>query len=108
MLYEVLGDIWVVQRNPICRTTCWTTPTAASAGRGAAPPPGRDRQAPRPEADAQRDALVGELVEAARRAVREFDRTFVEAESCASACARRWAADAKDNIKFDGLSRVAT
>ena len=26
MLYEVLGDIWVVQRNPICRTTCWTTP----------------------------------------------------------------------------------
>jgi hypothetical protein len=29
MLYEVLGDIWVVQRNPYLKTTCWTTPSAA-------------------------------------------------------------------------------
>ena len=26
MLYEVLGDIWVVRRNPTWKTTCWTTP----------------------------------------------------------------------------------
>jgi hypothetical protein len=29
MLYEVLGDIWVVQRNPYLRTTCSTTRSAA-------------------------------------------------------------------------------
>ena len=25
MLYEVLGDIWVVARNPFSRKTCWPT-----------------------------------------------------------------------------------
>jgi hypothetical protein len=29
MLYEVLGDIWVVQRNPTWKTTCSTTASAA-------------------------------------------------------------------------------
>ena len=28
MLYEVLGDIWVVQRNPHLKTTCWPTANA--------------------------------------------------------------------------------
>ena len=30
MLYEVLGDIWVVQRNPYLRTTCSTTRSAGA------------------------------------------------------------------------------
>lgn len=29
MLYEVLGDIWVVQRNPTWKMTCWTTASGA-------------------------------------------------------------------------------
>ncbi len=29
MLYEVLGDIWVVRAIPTCRTTCSTTRSAA-------------------------------------------------------------------------------
>ena len=29
MLYEVLGDIWVVQRNPYLRMTCSTTRSGA-------------------------------------------------------------------------------
>ena len=29
MLYEVLGDIWVVQRNPTWKMTCSTTRSAA-------------------------------------------------------------------------------
>jgi hypothetical protein len=31
MLYEVLGDIWVVSATPTCRTTCWTTRAAAAS-----------------------------------------------------------------------------
>ncbi|HZY16248.1 MAG TPA: FAD-binding oxidoreductase, partial [Ramlibacter sp.] len=53
-----------------------------------------------PADDAGRDALVGELLEAARRAVRAFDDNFRE-----TAGLRRHTA--RDNIKFDGLSRVS-
>ncbi len=48
MLYEVLGDIWVVARNPYLQDDLLDNPPpAAPAGRGHAPPPGRDRPAPR-------------------------------------------------------------
>ena len=77
MLYEVLGDIWVVQRNPYLRTTCSTTQAPARLliealhhrlrrGREARRTPER--------ADAARDAVVGELLAARTRAVRGFRR----------------------------------
>ncbi|MBK9394042.1 MAG: DUF3683 domain-containing protein [Uliginosibacterium sp.] len=37
MLYEVLGDIWVVQRNP-GKITCWPTEASAGFARRLAPP----------------------------------------------------------------------
>ena len=47
MLYEVLGDIWVVQRNPYLQDDLLDNPKRrAAADRSPAPPPGRDRQAP--------------------------------------------------------------
>lgn len=30
MLYEVLGDIWVVQRTPTCKTICCKRPSGVS------------------------------------------------------------------------------
>jgi hypothetical protein len=48
MLYEVLGDIWVVRRNPLSGRRPAGQPRAArGAGGSPAPPPARDRQAPR-------------------------------------------------------------
>src|SRR5204863_9302084 len=60
------------------------------------------------QADRERDALVGELLENARRAVSEFDTSFREIAALrrqATKALRRYTA--KDNIKFDGLSRVS-
>ncbi len=61
-----------------------------------------------PDIDSERDALVGQLLAVARAAVQAFDAHFV-----ATAMLRRKAQKAlvkltaKDNIKFDGLSRVS-
>ena len=71
MLYEVLGDIWVVQRNPYLQDDLLDNPRRRrAADRGAAAPAGRGREAPhagRRRARATR--VVGELLDAARDAV---------------------------------------
>ncbi len=75
---------------PTCRTTCSTTRGAGSAGRRAAPPPERDREAQRRQRgsrigaraaatdEAERSASVGRLVAAARAAVDRFAADFGE------------------------------
>ena len=109
MLYEVLGDIWVVQRNPYLQDDLLDNPgrrkllVEALHHRLAEVEKRRS-----PEADPERDALVGELLENARRAVREFDagfRAVAELRRQTLKALRRYTA--KDNIKFDGLSRVS-
>src|SRR6187402_1956580 len=109
MLYEVLGDIWVVQRNPYLQDDLLDNPkrrrllVEALHHRLAEIQKRRD-----PEGDAQRDALVGELLEAARSAVRNFDAAFGETAELRRRTARMLRRyTAKDNIKFDGLSRVS-
>jgi FAD/FMN-containing dehydrogenase/Fe-S oxidoreductase len=109
MLYEVLGDIWVVQRNPYLQDDLLDNPkrrrllVEALEHRLHEIEKRRDAQA-----DPQRDELVGELVGAAWKAVRRFDAVFAEtatlrarAQRVLRRCTR------KDNIKFDGLSRVS-
>jgi FAD/FMN-containing dehydrogenase/Fe-S oxidoreductase len=109
MLYEVLGDIWVVQRNPYLQDDLLDNPKrrallvealqhrlAAAEGRRT------------PQADPARDALVGELLDAARRAVASFDADFSEVAALRRRARRvLQKLTAKDNIKFDGLSRVS-
>ena len=111
MLYEVLGDIWVVQRNPYLQDDLLDNPKRRrAADRGAAPPPGRGREAPHarpPTPSATRS--VGELLALARAAVERVrgavPRGLGPAQAHARACCAR--VTAKDNIKFDGLSRVS-
>ncbi len=109
MLYEVLGDIWVVQRNPYLQDDLLANPRRrallieALAHRLAEIDRRRE-----PAADAARDALVGELLAAARSAVRDFADGF----DAVAALRRRTLRvlgrhTAKDNIKFDALSRVS-
>jgi hypothetical protein len=77
MLYEVLGDIWVVQRNPYLQDDLLDSPKRrrllVQALRHRLAEIDKRRH---PEDDAARDALVGELLAAARRVVDAFDRSF--------------------------------
>ncbi|MBN8748447.1 MAG: FAD/FMN-binding oxidoreductase [Variovorax sp.] len=120
MLYEVLGDIWVVQRNPYLIDDLLANPRRrgqlvdalkhrlAEVQKRRTPPASSGQDDASAVRDAQRDALVGELCTLAQQAIAQFDRSFDEV-----ATLRRQARKvlgrltAKDNIKFDGLSRVS-
>ncbi|MGQ9724417.1 MAG: DUF3683 domain-containing protein [Tepidimonas sp.] len=109
MLFEVLGDIWVVQRNPYLQDDLLANPKRRAALIEAL----HHRLAEidkrrRPHEDPQRDALVGELLDHARRAVRAFAQTFDEIAALRQRVVRVLRRHThKDNIKFDGLSRVS-
>nr|WP_216294052.1 FAD/FMN-binding oxidoreductase [Delftia acidovorans]MCA1068450.1 putative FAD-linked oxidoreductase [Delftia acidovorans] len=109
MLYEVLGDIWVVQRNPYLQDDLLHSPDRRkSLVEALEHRLGEIDKRRAPQQDPLRDALVGQLVDAARRAVHEFNATFVEAEQLRRRVQKSLGRHtAKDNIKFDGLSRVA-
>lgn len=116
MLYEVLGDIWVVRRNPYLQDDLLDNPKrrrqlieALHHRLGEIDKrrePGRiDFQEGR---DLYRDEKVLQLIDRARAAVASFEAQFDQTEQL-----RRQAqkvlgrVTARDNIKFDGLSRVA-
>ncbi|WP_313312093.1 FAD/FMN-binding oxidoreductase [Pulveribacter sp.] len=109
MLYEVLGDIWVVQRNPYLQDDLLHNPDRRKLLVDAL----RHRMAEidkrrLPHEDPERDRRVGVLVQAAQRAIAEFDATLAEVASMRRAAQKRFARlTAKDNVKFDGLSRVS-
>ncbi|MDX4953361.1 FAD/FMN-binding oxidoreductase [Delftia acidovorans] len=109
MLYEVLGDIWVVQRNPYLQDDLLHSPDRRkSLVEALEHRLGEIDKRRAPQQDPVRDALVGQLVDAARRAVHEFNATFVDAEQLRRRVQKSLGRHtAKDNIKFDGLSRVA-
>ena len=109
MLYEVLGDIWVVQRNPYLQDDLLDNPKRraqlVAALNHRLGEVGKRRT---PDADAERDAMVGQLLSAARSAVERFDASFEEVASLRRKAQRQLnKVTAKDNIKFDGLSRVS-
>ena len=113
MLYEVLGDIWVVQRNPYLQDDMLDNPKRRKLLVDALQhrlnevekrrTPGVDSQR-----DARRDAVVGELLQAAGNAVSRFARSFEKICDLRRLATRRLSKlTEKDNIKFDGLSRVS-
>ncbi|MGV3727359.1 DUF3683 domain-containing protein [Hydrogenophaga sp.] len=109
MLYEVLGDIWVVQRNPYLQDDLLDSAKRRQQLVDALHHRlGEVQKRRTPHDDAVRDALVAELLTAARAAVDQFARSF---EDMAALRQRSTKAlrklTAKDNIKFDGLSRVS-
>jgi FAD/FMN-containing dehydrogenase/Fe-S oxidoreductase len=109
MLYEVLGDIWVVQRNPYLEDDLLDNPKRRAALIDALHHRLHEVEKRRtPDADRERDALVGELLVAARAAVEAFAAHFRAVWDLRKAARRvLGCATAKDNIKFDGLSRVS-
>ena len=90
MLYEVLGDIWVVARNPYLRTTCSTTRSGGAllveAMRHRLRRDREARAAQRPTTD--RDARSASCSRPRARRVDAFETQFARPASCASAVAR--------------------
>ena len=109
MLYEVLGDIWVVQRNPYLQDDLLDNPKRrkllVEALQHRLGEVGKRRT---PDLDSQRDAVVVELLDAARAAVNRFSDSFEEIAGLRRQTERKLRKlTLKDNIKFDGLSRVS-
>jgi FAD/FMN-containing dehydrogenase/Fe-S oxidoreductase len=109
MLYEVLGDIWVVQRNPYLEDDLLDNPKRRQMLIDALHHRlGEVSKRRTPDADAERDRLVGELLDAARAAVEAFSAHFRAVWDLRKATRKVLGrCTAKDNIKFDGLSRVS-
>ena len=109
MLYEVLGDIWVVQRNPYLQDDLLDNPKRRKQLVEALQHRlGEVEKRRTPEADPQRDAIVGELLDAARAAVARFYKSFGDIYDLRRLTARKLGRlTQEDNIKFDGLSRVS-
>lgn len=109
MLYEVLGDIWVVQRNPYLQDDLLDNPRRRKLLIDALHHRLGEVQARRkPEADGARDGFVGELLQAASAAVKAFAEQFERVAELRRKTTRVLGRHtAKDNIKFDGLSRVS-
>ncbi|MDP3653539.1 MAG: FAD/FMN-binding oxidoreductase [Rhodoferax sp.] len=109
MLYEVLGDVWVVQRNPYLQDDLLDNPKRRGLLVDALNHRLHEVEKRRtPDSDPERDAMVGTLLVAARAAVQAFDAAFVEVGALRRKTQRALGKlTAKDNIKFDGLSRVS-
>jgi hypothetical protein len=93
MLYEVLGDIWVVQRNPYLKTTCWTTPSAAQLLIDALHHRlGEVEQRRTPAADASATRWWANCCSRPRRGASALRRTSTTWPRCAAHAQRCWAA----------------
>ncbi|NBW24477.1 MAG: DUF3683 domain-containing protein [Betaproteobacteria bacterium] len=109
MLYEVLGDIWVVQRNPYLQDDLLDNPKRrAQLVEALHHRLGEIEKRRTPDTEPERDAVVGGLLEASRRAVQAFGASFAEMAALRRKALRVLGRrTARDNIQFDGLSRVA-
>jgi FAD/FMN-containing dehydrogenase/Fe-S oxidoreductase len=110
MLYEVLGDIWVVRRNPYLQDDLLDNPRRlrllVEAMRHRLREIG-ERRSP-DDAESARDRRVGELMALAGRAVDAFEREFAETRELRRKVVRRLASiTRRDNVSFDGLARVS-
>jgi FAD/FMN-containing dehydrogenase/Fe-S oxidoreductase len=108
MLYEVLGDIWVVDRNPYLQDDLLDNPKRRRQLIEALHHRLRELEKRRDAADEVRDAKVGQLLRAAGEAVSRFERRFTELEQMRRRARRLFIKHTReDNIRFDAFSRVA-
>jgi FAD/FMN-containing dehydrogenase/Fe-S oxidoreductase len=109
MLYEVLGDIWVVQRNPYLEDDLLANPKRRRLLIEALQHRlGEVQRRRTPDVDALRDGLVGELLKAAGEAVAGFAARFDEVHALRKRTQRVLGRHTeRGNLRFDGLSRVS-
>ena len=116
MLYEVLGDIWVVRRNPYLQDDLLDNPKRRDAlvealyhrlgeidRRRMA-----DTEEPDSAAAQTRSTHVATLLQLAKGAIRDFAAEFRQTEVLRRRALRELGRyTEKDNVRFDGLSRVS-
>lgn len=108
MLYEVLGDIWVVQRNPYLQDDLLDNPKRRRLLIEALKHRLQEIDHRRQSDNLQRDEKVAALLAKAHQAVNEFEQAFNETADLRKRVGKTLGKlTAKDNIKFDGLSRVS-
>ena len=119
MLYEVLGDIWVVERNPYLQEDMLDNPkrryALAEALRHRLGEIEKRRHSDQVKGDELLDAelelrsnKVIELLRRAHQAVDVFEKEFSDTWDFRKKIARRLGkVTHKDNIAFDGLARVS-
>lgn len=108
MLFEVLGDIWVVRRNPYLQDDLLANPKRQQQLTDALIHRLNEINTRRETDVPERDQKVIALLNAARQAVNDFEREFQEARTLRQQIIKRLSSiTSKDNIKFDGLSRVS-
>ena len=122
MLYEVLGDIWVVRRNPYLQDDMLDNPKRrakliealhhrlAEIDKRRTTVDALDASATDGDPDmvATRSAAVEQLLAAARRAVDDFGREFAETYDLRKRATKVLGAYTdKRNIRFDGMHRTS-
>ncbi len=112
MLYEVLGDIWVVMRNPYLQDDLLDNPKRRTALVGALhhrlSEIDKRRAQYRNDGADQRDLKVAFLLERARQSIAAFERGFEEDGALRARTLKRLSRSTRrDNIQFDGLARVS-
>ena len=109
MLYEVLGDIWVVRRNPYLEDDLLENPSAPTLLIEALRSSARARSSVAASAPTLRATRkVGALLDAARAAVRTLRDVVRGPERLRRRALRALgAAHARDNICFDAFARVS-
>src|SRR3982751_4139910 len=109
MLYEVLGDIWVVQRNPYLQDDLLDNPRRQQMLVDALHHRLNEvekRRVANAAADPERAHKVARLVEGARAAVDRFAASFSDTAALRKRVLRTLARyTRRDNITFDGLAR---
>jgi hypothetical protein len=115
MLFEVLGDIWVVERNPYLQGDLPDNPKrqqllVAALRHRLHEIEKRQTENARAFGDAEsgRDRSMAQLVVAAQSAVDRFERSFRETAALRAKAMRVLArATHRDNIAFGGFARVS-
>ena len=103
MLYEVLGDIWVVRRNPYLEDDLLANRTRREALVGAL-----KHRLTEIENRRSGNTAVAQLLAAAQKAVAEFENWFGATLDLRRKTLRELARHTRrDNICFDGLARVS-
>ena len=103
MLFEVLGDIWVVSRNPYLQDDLLANPKRQTALIDAL-----NHRLNEIDARRQDNPLVAPLLKAARRAVANFESDFSHTRQLRRDTLKKLSRHTrKDNIQFDGLARVS-
>ncbi len=108
MLYEVLGDIWVVQRNPYLQDDLIENPRRRRLLIEALHHRLNEVQRRREAADVERDRKVGELLQSARTCVHEFAEDFTRTVQLRKRARRLLERHTRaDNVRFDAFARVS-